>query len=76
MVYFVSYTTMSALVIFLIAWIFLIILIKKMAYHNIRSQYYVAKRGLKVGETLAKLKYIKYDCNELYLKNLIMQLRG
>ena len=76
MIYFVSLTTLSALLIFLIAWIFLIILIKKMAYHNLRQQYYVAKRGLKVGETLAKLKSVKYDSNELYLKNLIHQLRG
>lgn len=37
MIYFVSLTTMSALFIFLIAWIFLIILIKKMAYHNLRQ---------------------------------------
>lgn len=68
MVYFISWTTLITLVMFIIAWVFLIFVTKKKAITAMREKYFSSKRSTIVQEVLSKLKLVKAGNYEKYFE--------
>lgn len=75
MVYFISWTTLIMLVIFIITFVILTLLAKKQSYHNERKEYFGSRRALKINEILANMEQMKCSSMESYMNESIKQLR-
>lgn len=75
MVYFISFTTLITFAVFIVAWLILIFVTKRLAVENNKYKYFGSKRATVVSELISKMKTMKSNSMEMFLEQKLSILR-